>query len=125
MYSIAHRPSFLHIADWLRDIREHAEENVSIILVGNMSDLCSAEDAKEAETAAEASRNAAEAEAAAETNVTSDPDSAAAEAPEPTQRKRTSARRRQVTREEAEAFAKKEKCVLVGAPSLIAVPSTE
>jgi GTPase SAR1 family protein len=44
VYSIADRSSFLHIGDWLRDIRQHAEEGVSIIMVGNMRDLCEGEE---------------------------------------------------------------------------------
>lgn len=49
VYSIADRASFLHIGDWLRDIRQHAEENVSIIMVGNMRDLCEGEEEGEGE----------------------------------------------------------------------------
>jgi uncharacterized membrane protein len=47
VYSITNRASFLHIGDWLRDIQQHAEENVSIIMVGNMRDLCEGEEDEE------------------------------------------------------------------------------
>lgn len=76
VYSIADRASFLHIGDWLRDIRQHAEENVSIIMVGNMRDLCEGEEVEETRQ---------------ETGKT-----------------RGQAKQRQVSTQEAEAYAKQE-----------------
>ncbi|PWN33707.1 uncharacterized protein FA14DRAFT_190834 [Meira miltonrushii] len=94
VYSITHRPSFLHIAEWLKDVREHAEEDVSIILVGNMSDLCPEDESEEEEE---------------EGNETGSPQSTPS-------KKRSSTKanlRRQVTRKEAEEFAKKEGIMFV------------
>lgn len=34
-------PAFEHVTSWLDDLRTHAEENCSIILVANKTDLCS------------------------------------------------------------------------------------
>ncbi|PWN54467.1 hypothetical protein IE53DRAFT_302149, partial [Violaceomyces palustris] len=39
VYDITHRPSFLNAKTWLDDVRSHAEEKVTIVLVGNMKDL--------------------------------------------------------------------------------------
>ncbi|PWN43397.1 Rab2/RabB-family small GTPase [Ceraceosorus guamensis] len=39
VYNVTHRDSFLHAAEWLRDVRSLAEDSVTIILVGNMVDL--------------------------------------------------------------------------------------
>jgi Ras-related protein Rab-2A/Rab family protein len=36
-------PAFEHVTSWLDDLRSHADENVSIILVANKTDLCAAE----------------------------------------------------------------------------------
>ena len=95
VYSITHRPSFLHIAEWLKDVREHAEEDVSIILVGNMSDLCPEEE---------------------EDNRQEDDNETGSSLQSTPSKKRTTTKanlRRQVTREEAEEFAKKEKIMFV------------
>ncbi|KAK0528979.1 hypothetical protein OC835_004470 [Tilletia horrida] len=100
VFSLVHRPSFLHVQEWLNDVREHAEESVSIVLVGNMADL--AEQPLAAEEAEETQENGSgngEVPAAA-----SGSRSAASQ-----KQKKT----RQVTREEAEAFAKKEGLIYV------------
>lgn len=89
VYSIADRPSFIHIGDWLRDIRQHAEENVSIILVGNMLDLCDEEGQDVVEGTSADGQDAGErskAQSRAENRQT----------------------RRQVTRKEAELYARQE-----------------
>lgn len=39
VYDIAKRVSFDHVERWLKELREHAEENIVILLVGNKSDL--------------------------------------------------------------------------------------
>lgn len=88
VYSITNRASFLHIGDWLRDIRQHAEENVSIIMVGNMCDL--GDDDDEGEAAPGAPDEAEDGEDAA--------------AVQKSQRRL----QREVTREEAEDYARKE-----------------
>lgn len=59
VYNITHRASFLHITEWLRDVRDHAEENVSIILVGNMNDLCEDEDNQESDASIDSVRSRA------------------------------------------------------------------
>jgi Ras-related protein Rab-2A len=44
VYDITHRPSFLNVKGWLEDVRSHAEDKVSIVLVGNMYDLVEQQD---------------------------------------------------------------------------------
>ncbi|KGB80245.1 rab family protein [Cryptococcus deuterogattii 99/473] len=41
VYDVTRRDSFEHVTSWLDDLRRHADENVSIILVANKTDLCS------------------------------------------------------------------------------------
>ncbi|GFZ46616.1 GTP-binding protein YPT32/YPT11 [Saitozyma sp. JCM 24511] len=41
VYDVTRRETFQHVASWLDDLRAHADENVSIILVANKTDLCS------------------------------------------------------------------------------------
>nr|KYP75734.1 Ras-related protein Rab11A [Cajanus cajan] len=52
VYDITKRQSFDHIPRWLEELRNHADKNIVIILIGNKSDLenqraVSTEDAKE------------------------------------------------------------------------------
>ncbi|XVF79592.1 hypothetical protein PTKIN_Ptkin15bG0001600 [Pterospermum kingtungense] len=52
VYDITKRQSFDHVARWLHELREHADKNIVVMLVGNKSDLASLrtvsiEDAKE------------------------------------------------------------------------------
>ncbi|CAL0306565.1 unnamed protein product [Lupinus luteus] len=52
VYDITKRPTFDHIPRWLEELRNHADKNIVIILIGNKSDLESqrdvpTEDAKE------------------------------------------------------------------------------
>lgn len=95
MYSITNRSSFLSIGEWLRDVREHAEENVSIILVGNMADLCSDEDAEEQQAQHASQATSGE--------------------PHSSPSKKSTGGRRQVTREEAAQFAEQEGIMFVEA----------
>lgn len=44
VYDVTHRASFLNVKGWLDDVRSHAEEKVSVVLVGNMYDLVEDED---------------------------------------------------------------------------------
>lgn len=44
VYDVTHRPSFLNAKSWLKDVRDHAEEDACIVLVGNRNDLVEAED---------------------------------------------------------------------------------
>ncbi|KAL6520196.1 Ras-related protein RABB1b [Orobanche minor] len=39
VYDITRRETFNHLASWLEDARQHANENMTIMLVGNKSDL--------------------------------------------------------------------------------------
>lgn len=39
MYDVTHRPSFVNAQSWLKDVRDHAEEDAVVILVGNRVDL--------------------------------------------------------------------------------------
>mmetsp|Transcript_388 Transcript_388/g.442 ORF Transcript_388/g.442 Transcript_388/m.442 type:complete len:216 (+) Transcript_388:95-742(+) len=38
-YDITRRETFIHLSTWLEDARQHANENMTIMLVGNKSDL--------------------------------------------------------------------------------------
>ncbi|WVR04522.1 hypothetical protein IAU60_001526 [Kwoniella sp. DSM 27419] len=40
VYDVTRRDSFDHVISWLEDLRRHADENVTIILVANKIDLC-------------------------------------------------------------------------------------
>lgn len=102
VYDITHRPSFEHALTWLQDVRAHAEETVSVVLVGNMADKCEEED-WEVEAEAEASK-------AASAEGTETGASASASAPALGAQK---IRRRQVSREEAQAFADREGLMFV------------
>lgn len=89
VYSVVDRASFVNIGDWLRDIRQHAEENVTVILVGNKVDLCE-DDEPGVEEEAGSGEN--------KSSIGSQDVSSS--------RKRS--RRRQVSTKEAEAYAKQE-----------------
>eukprot|EP01127_Copromyxa_protea_P011847 TRINITY_DN301_c0_g1_i1.p1 TRINITY_DN301_c0_g1~~TRINITY_DN301_c0_g1_i1.p1 ORF type:complete len:214 (+),score=51.98 TRINITY_DN301_c0_g1_i1:36-677(+) len=39
VYDITRRDTFNHVSTWLEDARQHANDNITIILVGNKSDL--------------------------------------------------------------------------------------
>lgn len=39
MYDITRRETFNHLASWLEDARQHANPNMTIMLIGNKSDL--------------------------------------------------------------------------------------
>uniref|UniRef100_A0A2P2JLV5 GTP-binding family protein n=2 Tax=Rhizophora mucronata TaxID=61149 RepID=A0A2P2JLV5_RHIMU len=52
VYDITKRQSFDHVAKWLEELREHADNNIVVMLIGNKSDLRTlqavpTEDAKE------------------------------------------------------------------------------
>lgn len=47
VYDITRRESFLNIKGWLDDVRAHAEEKVSVVLVGNMYDLVENKDSSQ------------------------------------------------------------------------------
>lgn len=98
VYSICHRPSFLHVADWLRDVRQHAEESCSIILVGNMRDLCGDEDGGSSEGSSEQADTSTSSEGSTPAQRTS---------------KKGAQRRREVTTEEARTFAEREGIMFV------------
>lgn len=44
MYDVTNRASFEHAEDWLKDVREHADPNLTCILVANKVDLVGDED---------------------------------------------------------------------------------
>lgn len=44
VYDVTHRPSYDNCRTWLKDVREHAEEDACIVLVGNRADLIEGED---------------------------------------------------------------------------------
>ncbi|CAI8607240.1 unnamed protein product [Vicia faba] len=39
VYDITRRETFDHLASWLEDARQHADSNITIMLIGNKSDL--------------------------------------------------------------------------------------
>ena len=39
VYDITRKDTFYNVNKWLKELREHADMNISIILVGNKSDL--------------------------------------------------------------------------------------
>lgn len=39
MYDITRRETFNHLSTWLDDVRQHANPNTTIILIGNKSDI--------------------------------------------------------------------------------------
>ena len=39
MYDIAKQPSYENVTRWLKELRDHADANIVIMLVGNKSDL--------------------------------------------------------------------------------------
>lgn len=39
VYDIAKHPSYVNIARWLKELRDHADKSIVIMLVGNKSDL--------------------------------------------------------------------------------------
>lgn len=39
MYDIAKQPTYANVTRWLKELRDHADSNIVIMLVGNKSDL--------------------------------------------------------------------------------------
>jgi len=39
VYDIAKHPSYVNVTRWLKELRDHADANIIIMLVGNKSDL--------------------------------------------------------------------------------------
>lgn len=56
VYDVTHRPSFLNAQNWLKDVRDHAEEDAVVILVGNRVDLVDADESKRKVQADEAKK---------------------------------------------------------------------
>ncbi|KAL8935675.1 MAG: hypothetical protein Q9211_004575 [Gyalolechia sp. 1 TL-2023] len=53
VYDITRRSTFDHATEWLRDLRQIAEEGIVVVLVGNKSDLASASTVERANGSAE------------------------------------------------------------------------
>ncbi|EAU80679.1 rab GTPase [Coprinopsis cinerea okayama7 len=51
VYDVTSRKSFLNARNWLKDVREHADPNLTCILVGNKVDLCGDDDIADASSA--------------------------------------------------------------------------
>jgi GTPase SAR1 family protein len=49
--------SFRHVADWLRELKQHADGNMVILLVGNKTDLKDKREVKKEEAAAYADQH--------------------------------------------------------------------
>ncbi|KAG6911392.1 Ras- protein RABB1c [Tephrocybe rancida] len=47
VYDVTSRKSFTNARSWLADVREHADPNLTCILVGNKVDLCDSESRRE------------------------------------------------------------------------------
>lgn len=82
VYDVTHRASFLNVKGWLDDVRSHAEEKVSVVLVGNMYDLVQDDE--------------------------STPTSEADEEESRRRRRRSKGKKREVSTEEARKFAEQE-----------------
>lgn len=54
VFDITRRATFAHVTDWLNDLRQIAEPDIVVILVGNKADLALQEDNKREVTTAEA-----------------------------------------------------------------------
>lgn len=54
VFDISRRPTFLHVMDWLNDLRQIAEPDIVVILIGNKSDLAAEEENKREVTQQEA-----------------------------------------------------------------------
>ncbi|CAG8980461.1 hypothetical protein HYALB_00012053 [Hymenoscyphus albidus] len=55
VFDISRRGTFEHVQDWLNDLRQIAEPDIVVVLVGNKSDLATGEENKREVTAEEAS----------------------------------------------------------------------
>jgi Ras-related protein Rab-2A len=91
VYDVTNRASFEHAEDWLKDVREHADPNLTCILVANKVDLVGDEDETDPGSSA---RPSLEESAPRKSS----------EAPSTIGRK--SKKRREVGKEEAERWAK-------------------
>lgn len=54
VFDISRRPTFEHVTDWLNDLRQIAEPDIVVILVGNKSDLTAGDENKREVTKQEA-----------------------------------------------------------------------
>ncbi len=54
VFDISRRPTFVHVTDWLNDLRQIAEPDIVVVLVGNKSDLAIGEENKREVTKEEA-----------------------------------------------------------------------
>ena len=52
MYDVTSALSFKHVADWLRELKQYADSNIVIILVGNKTDLKDKREVRKEEAAA-------------------------------------------------------------------------
>jgi len=54
VFDISRRPTFSHVMDWLNDLRQIAEPDIVVVLVGNKSDLAAGDENKREVTKEEA-----------------------------------------------------------------------
>jgi Ras-related protein Rab-2A len=54
VFDISRRPTFIHVTDWLNDLRLIAEPDIVVVLVGNKSDLATGDENKREVTKEEA-----------------------------------------------------------------------
>lgn len=54
VFDISRRPTFSHVQDWLNDLRQIAEPDIVVVLVGNKSDLAAGDENKREVTKEEA-----------------------------------------------------------------------
>jgi len=94
VYDVTSRASFLHAEEWLKDVRAHADPNLTAILVANKVDLVPEEE---------------ENNAAGETEPRASTDSRG------TTGRKSKGKRREVPREEAERWAKEQGILFIEA----------
>ena len=57
VYDTTSMQSFQHIADWLKQLKQYADSNIVILLVGNKTDLRDKREVKKEEAAAYADQH--------------------------------------------------------------------
>lgn len=103
---------------WLEDVRSHAEESVSIVLVGNQLDLCRDDDDDDEESQEASTEEDQATEDAEEENESNDKESDSKQRKSHTSNpsdtaKKPKKKRREVSTKEAKEFAEKEGIMFV------------
>ncbi|KAI0819049.1 ras-domain-containing protein [Irpex lacteus] len=72
VYDVTNRQSFIHARSWLKDVREHADPHLTCILVGNKVDLCSDAEGADADQSVSASQESTSGRPRRKREVTTD-----------------------------------------------------